>query len=241
MEEIWKDINGYENKYQVSNLGNVRSLNYNNTGMIHNLKQNVNWTGLASVKLSKNNKTKDYMVARLVAQAFIYNPYNKPLVMHISNDILDNSVNNLRWAYAAEVKFLMYKKGSRKIGKASKNIISFQGKRFKSYSQMAEYFGIDKKSFFKRLNRGWSLKDALEMPLDRKIKLKVTKIDYYGKAYSIKDISRMNNIHEKLVYKRLGRNWNIYESAEIPISIHKKKNVKNDFLKVHIHRKRRCK
>ena len=56
MIEIWKDIEGYENKYQVSNTGKVRSINYNNTGQIKELKQKVNSHGYYEVKLSKNNK-----------------------------------------------------------------------------------------------------------------------------------------------------------------------------------------
>ena len=68
MEEIWKDIEGYEGKYQVSNMGNVRSLNYNNTGKPRNLKQKINRYGYNEVKLSKFNKTKNFLVSTLVAK-----------------------------------------------------------------------------------------------------------------------------------------------------------------------------
>lgn len=51
--EIWGDIKGFEGKYQVSTEGNVRSLNYNNTGQIKNLKKKINKYGFAEVKLSK--------------------------------------------------------------------------------------------------------------------------------------------------------------------------------------------
>ena len=55
MTEIWRDILNYENKYQVSNLGNVRSLNYNNTGKPRNLKPKLNKNGYYEIKLCKNN------------------------------------------------------------------------------------------------------------------------------------------------------------------------------------------
>ena len=124
-------------KYQVSNKGNVRSLNYNNTGKIRNLKIKINKYGFSEVKLSKNNKAKDFMVARLVAEAFIPNPANKPQVMHISKDGTNNKVENLKWAYCSQVKFNTYKKGSRKIGIPSLNTISYKEKAYKNYTDMA--------------------------------------------------------------------------------------------------------
>ena len=144
MEEIWKDIKGYENKYQVSNQGNVRSLNYNHTEKPRNLKLKINKYGFAEVKLSKNNKTKDFMVARLVAEAFIPNPENKPQIMHISKDGTNNNVTNLKWAYNSEIKFHMYKKGSRKIGKPSIYTISYKGKRYKNYNDLAKDYRNNK-------------------------------------------------------------------------------------------------
>lgn len=138
MEEVWKDIKGYENKYQVSNLGNVRSLNFNNTRKPGNLKIKINHLGFSEVKLSKNNKTKDFMVARLVAEAFIPNNNNRPEVMHISKDKQDNSVDNLRWAYKSETRHNMYNKGSRKIGVPSGNKISYKRKGFKNFTCLAK-------------------------------------------------------------------------------------------------------
>ena len=59
MNEVWKDIEGYEGKYQVSNLGNVKSLNYNHTGKEKLLKP-INANGYLTVHLSINNNKKKY-------------------------------------------------------------------------------------------------------------------------------------------------------------------------------------
>ena len=91
MEEIWKDIKGYEGKYQVSNLGRVRSLNYHRTGKPGVLTLHDNKNGYLYVNL--NHKT--CRVNRLVAEAFIDNLYNLTDVNHISENKYDNYVNNL--------------------------------------------------------------------------------------------------------------------------------------------------
>lgn len=95
--EIWKDIDGYIGLYQVSNLGRVKSLNYNKTNKEQILKPNPNTFGYPSVVLWKNRKYKAYSVHRLVAQAFIPNPHNKPFIDHINTIRTDNRVDNLRW------------------------------------------------------------------------------------------------------------------------------------------------
>lgn len=100
-EEIWKDIEGYEN-YQVSNMGNVRSLDYRGSGKIKILKPRLIKTGYYIVGLSKNRVQKDYRINRLVAEAFIPNPENKPNVDHIDTNPLNNRVDNLRWCTQKE-------------------------------------------------------------------------------------------------------------------------------------------
>ena len=97
--EIWKDIEGYEGLYQVSNLGKVKSLNYRRSGKEKLLKPNIRKDGYLQVSLCKNKKVKKILIHRLVAMVFIPNddPTNKTEVNHISEIKSDNSVWNLEW------------------------------------------------------------------------------------------------------------------------------------------------
>ena len=97
--EVWRDCVGYEGLYQVSNLGNVISLNYNHTGKPQILKQKIygNGAGYYYVGLSKNGKVKMHRVHRLVAEAFIPNPDNLPQVNHIDENHFNNRIENLEW------------------------------------------------------------------------------------------------------------------------------------------------
>lgn len=100
MVEVWKDIIGFEGKYQISNLGNVKSL----FKIPHLLKLNKYRRGnpYRYVNLSNNGKIKCVKVHRLVAQAFIPNLYNKPYINHIDGDVGNNNVNNLEWVTPLE-------------------------------------------------------------------------------------------------------------------------------------------
>ena len=90
IKEIWKDVVGYENLYQVSNFGNVKR-----KGKTKNLcKSKNNYYG---VKLCKNNIKKYMSIHRLVASAFIPNPKSLPQVNHIDGNKFNNYVNNLEW------------------------------------------------------------------------------------------------------------------------------------------------
>lgn len=96
MEEIWKDIEGYEGLYQVSDLGNVRSLKFSGGNKVKLLKQNTN-RGYKQVTLRKNGKMKTCKVHRLVAMAFISNPNNYKEVNHKDENPSNNDVSNLEW------------------------------------------------------------------------------------------------------------------------------------------------
>ena len=92
MEEIWKDIKGFEGRYQVSNLGRVRSLDWpRHNGRI--LKQQITHWGYYRVNIvSECGGVKYLGVHRLVAIAFIPNPHNYPEVNHKDEDKLNNLV-----------------------------------------------------------------------------------------------------------------------------------------------------
>ena len=106
LKEIWKDVVGYEALYQVSNLGRVRSKNRldgsgnKRKGMVRKL--NPQKDGYIHVNLCKSGKVKHIGVHRLVAQAFIPNPQNKPQVNHIDGDKANNHLSNLEWSTRSE-------------------------------------------------------------------------------------------------------------------------------------------
>lgn len=99
--EVWKDIEGYEGLYQVSNFGRVKSLERIDSLGRHRrekiLKTDINNKGHLSVKLSKNGVRKKYLIHRLVAEEFLPNPEKKPIVHHKDHNKLNNNVDNLVW------------------------------------------------------------------------------------------------------------------------------------------------
>ncbi len=101
MVEVWKDIEGYEGRYQISNLGNVKSLMYRGKGCERNLTPKVNNCGRLWVELFLNGKKKQFLIHRLVAKAFIPNPQNLPQINHIDENTKNNCVENLEWCTGA--------------------------------------------------------------------------------------------------------------------------------------------
>lgn len=99
MEEIWKDVKGYEGLYQVSNFGKIKSLSKNNHNYGENGKilKGINNKGYLRVGLSKNGKAKQYPIHRIVAETFIDNVYNLPCVNHIDENKMNNRADNLEW------------------------------------------------------------------------------------------------------------------------------------------------
>ena len=98
MVEIWRDIKDYEGLYQVSNWGRVKSLNYRNTGKEGILNGIEDGRGYLYVHLCNDDGVKKKKIHRLVAEAFIPNPENKPEVDHIDRNKLNNNLSNIRWA-----------------------------------------------------------------------------------------------------------------------------------------------
>lgn len=100
MEEIWRDIPGFEGRYQVSNFGNVmsflKSKKYQNKP--HLMKQQIINSGYKIVCLNiRKQRARNYPVHRLVAMAFLDNPNNYPCVNHKDENKLNNHVENLEW------------------------------------------------------------------------------------------------------------------------------------------------
>ena len=101
--EIWKTIDGYDDKYQISSYGRVRSIprkvQFGNTQRITKekiIKPCSNGNGYYYVSLGRGINNRKY-IHRLVCEAFLPNPDNKPCIDHINTDRTDNRVENLRW------------------------------------------------------------------------------------------------------------------------------------------------
>lgn len=104
--EQWKPVKGYEGYYAVSNRGNVVSLMFRNNicvkPKITFLSTNDNGHGYLTVCLRSMGERTPYYVHRLVAEAFLENPNNLPVVNHIDHNRQNNHVENLEWTSVAE-------------------------------------------------------------------------------------------------------------------------------------------
>lgn len=108
--EKWKDVIGYENDYEISTYGRVRSkdriISYaNGSKRLQNgriLKQYKNTSGYMYVHLSRKKKRELKFIHRMIAESFIDNPKGKSEVNHKDNDKLNNYVDNLEWVTRSE-------------------------------------------------------------------------------------------------------------------------------------------
>lgn len=115
MKELWKDVEGYEGLYMISNLGRVKSLH--GSGRI--LKQSG--TIYLHVSFNKNGVQKGFLVHRLVGLAFIPNPDGKPEINHKDGDKHNNSVDNLEWVTPQENQLHSIRTGLKEHGENAAN------------------------------------------------------------------------------------------------------------------------
>lgn len=166
MEEIWRDIPDYEGLYQVSSMGNVKSLpkmcGYRkDKGKI--LSPFINTNGYKLVTLCKNNKQKHYQVHRLVAMTFIPNVNSKPQVDHINRVRTDNRVENLRWVTVSE----------NSNNTCLNSLVEYKGQT-KTVTEWSKILGIKQVTLHRRLFYSkWDVEKAFNTPVmnnNRKIK-----------------------------------------------------------------------
>ena len=151
--EVWKDIKGYEGRYQISNMGRVRSVervviwkdksekHYKSRIMKTRQKQ-----GYVSVCLFKDYKRQDFKVHRLVAETFIQNPNNLPFINHIDENKLNNKAVNLEWCSREynnnygqrNGKISMTQKKNKLLKMVNKQAISLDGNKYISIPILQE-------------------------------------------------------------------------------------------------------
>ena len=135
--EIWKEVVGYDGRYQVSNYGKVRSLNFKRNECVDLLSPIKN-NGYFRMTLYKNGAIERYLLHRLVANAFIPNPLNKPCVNHIDGNGQNNRVENLEWVSYGENNKHAYDTGLRKKCFGKDNV---QSKPVICYSTTNNFIG----------------------------------------------------------------------------------------------------
>lgn len=166
MDEIWKDVEGYEGLYQVSNKSRVRSFAKYDSGII--MKQTKEGCGYLQIQFKKDGKIKHYKVHRMVAKAFIPNPENKPFVNHINGIKTDNRIENLEWVTSSEnlkhahrigLKIPQQLGKSGKLHHRSKPVISINQTAIiehESASLCAKYLGVDSGRINLALKKGFN-------------------------------------------------------------------------------------
>ena len=126
MEE-WKDVPGYDGKYQVSSLGNVRSTNWRGTGQTKNLFLKKHNQGYLQVELAKDGRRKTFTVHRLVAICFVDGYIEGLVVNHKNENRMDNRAEYLEWCSqsynTAYTACHLYRDGKRKAFKCRAPIL----------------------------------------------------------------------------------------------------------------------
>lgn len=158
--EIWKQVVGYEGLYEISNEGRVRRIatdNYHwgNTPIEQRILK-PRFAEYKTVHLSKHGVVKTVKIARLVAHAFISNPFDKPQVNHKDGDKYNDTVDNLEWCTRSENSQHALKMGflfNRKISEATqKKVIDIKtGTIYKSISQASREIGMKRATLSKML------------------------------------------------------------------------------------------
>lgn len=184
MEEVWKDVVGYEGLYMVSNFGRIKSLERNHIrkSFVNNkffetvitrkekilsskriCKGRGSLFGYIKYRLFKNGEGKNLFAHKIVANAFLKNPENKNQVDHIDGNSLNNTVENLKWVTSKEnnknkITVCRHKKSMQKY--YDKNCLCYKGTTVRKY---CEENGLTYSCVLKKIRKyGYGVKEAIE-------------------------------------------------------------------------------
>lgn len=154
MEEIWKDVKGFEGHYMVSNLGRVKSvIGFCRKGNRNKILSSGPDNKYQLVVLCKDSNKHPIRVHALVAKAFIPNPENKPYVNHINGIKHDNRLENLEWVTKSENELHAHRTGLKAPLRGERNHLSqlllnvATGIYYYSFPQAAESVGVCDSTF----------------------------------------------------------------------------------------------
>ena len=144
MNEIWKPVKGYEGFYEVSSEGRVRSVERIDARGQHRKSKILNINKAQQVCFSRDGKRKNYLVRKLVVEAFLEKPKANEKLVHVDGNLENNCVENLKWQKKAQRKRNVYRFEDNKNGEI------FEG----SIGDCCDAWGLTKSALLNRTNRG---------------------------------------------------------------------------------------